>query len=118
QSTMGHLINDEAGKVATALDPGKFAAGSSAAPATLAARIIAVDGENVILNAGSDKGVAVGMFFDVVKVLQIKDPDSGKMLTSNETVGKIQVISVTGQTAVAKRISGSVVKLASVQAEQ
>ena len=116
-STMGHLINDEAIKIATVLDPSKMTNAAAPAAATLIGRVIAIDGTNIILNIGSTKGVAVGQYFDVVKVAHIKDPDSGKILTSSETVGKLQIVSVTADTSVAKRISGTVQTLNNVQSE-
>src|ERR1700681_1765132 len=90
-SSMGHLINDEAILIAQHLDPDKFVGGT------------------VILNIGSGKGVTVGTFFDVVKVKQIKDPDSGKMLTARTTVGKIQIMSVSADTAVGRIVAGKII---------
>jgi curli biogenesis system outer membrane secretion channel CsgG len=106
-SSMGHLINDEAILIAQHLDPSKFTGGP--APPSLTGRVIDVDGTNIILNIGASKGVTVGTFFDVVKVKQIKDPDSGRMLTANETIGKIQIVSVSADTSVAHVITGHIV---------
>ncbi len=106
-SSMGHLINDEAIDIVQHLDPARFTSGP--APPTLTGRVIDVDGGNVILNIGSNKGVQVGAFFNVVKVKQIKDPDSGRMLTANETIGKIQIMSVSGDTCVGRIVSGKIV---------
>lgn len=114
-SSMGHLINDEAGQISQHLDPDKFSSGP-AAP-TLTGRIIAVDSGNVILNVGSSKGVTVGMYFNAVKVSQIKDPDSGRMLTANQTLAKLQVMSVSADTSVARIVSGKVVTGLSVSSE-
>ncbi len=105
-SSMGHLINDEAILIAQHLDPSRFISGP-AAP-SLTGRVIDVDGANIIINIGSSKGVQVGAFFDIVKVKQIKDPDSGRMLTANETVGKIQIMSVSGDTAVGRVVAGHI----------
>jgi curli biogenesis system outer membrane secretion channel CsgG len=114
-SSMGHLINDAAILIAQHLDPNKFSAGP-AAP-SLTGRVIDVDGSNIIINIGSAKGVTVGAFFDVVKVKQIKDPDSGRMLTANETVGKIQIMTVSGDTSVGRVVSGKIVAGQSVVSE-
>jgi curli biogenesis system outer membrane secretion channel CsgG len=114
-STMGHLVNDEAIKIAAELDPAKF--GSSASAAVIAGHIIDVDGANVIINIGASNGVAVGMYFDVIKVKQIKDPDSGRMLTVNQTIGSIEVMTVNADSAIAKRISGLVTVGSAVQSQ-
>ena len=114
-SSMGHLINDEAILIAQHLDPSKFISGP--APPSLTGRVIDVDGANIIINIGASKGVTVGAFFDVVKVKQIKDPDSGRMLTANETVGKIQIMSVSGDTAVGRVVTGHIVAGLSVVSE-
>ncbi|MBV8368893.1 MAG: hypothetical protein JO036_08240 [Candidatus Eremiobacteraeota bacterium] len=114
-SSMGHLINDEAGLISQHLDPTKFSSGP--APPSLTGRVIEVDGGNVILNIGSAKGATVGAFFDVVKVKQVKDPDSGRMLTVNETLGKIQIMSVSTDTSVGRIVSGKVVAGLSVTSE-
>jgi hypothetical protein len=79
--------------------------------------VIDVDGTNIIINIGSNKGVTVGAFFDVVKVKQIKDPDSGRMLTASETVGKIEIMTVSGDTAVGRVVSGHIVAGLSVVSE-
>lgn len=114
-SSMGHLINDEAIDIVQHLDPARFTSGP-AAP-SLTGRVLEVDGPNVILNIGAAKGVQVGAFFDVVKVKQLKDPDSGRMLSVNETIGKIQVMTVTADTSVARVVSGKIVAGLSVVSE-
>jgi curli biogenesis system outer membrane secretion channel CsgG len=114
-STMGHLINDEAIKIAADLDPAKFSTGP-ALPA-LSGHIIEVDGADAVLNIGQAKGITVGQFFDVISSHSIKDPDSGKMLTTNVPVGKIQITSVSGDTSVGRRISGTISVSAKVQSE-
>ncbi|HZX68810.1 MAG TPA: FlgT C-terminal domain-containing protein, partial [Candidatus Elarobacter sp.] len=87
------------------------------APPSLTGRVIDVDGTNIILNIGASKGVTVGAFFDVVKVKMIKDPDSGRMLTANETVGKIQIVSVSADTSVGHVVAGHIVTGLSVVSE-
>ena len=78
-STMGQLINAVAIDISNKLDPSKFTAGPTGP--SLAGKVIAVDGKSLIINLGSSKGVAVGMYFDVMMVREIRDPDSGKILT-------------------------------------
>jgi curli biogenesis system outer membrane secretion channel CsgG len=114
-SSMGHLINDEAISIATTLDPSKFTSGPEQ-PA-LSGHVLDIDGGNVIVNIGSAKGAAVGSYFDVVKVKEIKDPDSGKLLTVNENIGKIEIMSVSGDTSVCRLVSGKAVPGAKVQSE-
>jgi curli biogenesis system outer membrane secretion channel CsgG len=104
-SAMGHLVNEEAQKIATELDPTKFASGP-AAP-TVNGHVLGIDGSNVLLNVGTSKGVAVGTYFNVLKVKHLKDPDSGKILTVSETVGTIEVMSVSTDSSVARRASGT-----------
>ncbi len=104
-STMGQLINSVAQDIASKIDPAKFA--SAPAGPTLSGRILAVDGSDVTLNIGAAKGVTVGQYFDVVKVRQFKDPDSGKILTSKLPVAKIQITSVNDDTSVGTKISGT-----------
>jgi hypothetical protein len=103
-STMGHLINDEAIEITDKMDPSQFSAGS--ATAAISGRVIASDSGGIILNIGSAKGVQTGMFFDVVRLRQIKDPDSGKMLGVSSSTGKVQVTQVNPDSAVATRIAG------------
>jgi curli biogenesis system outer membrane secretion channel CsgG len=105
-STMGHLINDEAIEISGKLDPSQFS--SAAAPAGISGRVIANDSGGIILNIGTAKGVQSGMFFDVVRLRQIKDPDSGKMLSVSASTGKVQVTQVNPDSAVATRVAGVV----------
>lgn len=114
-TTMGQLINTVAAEVATKLDPSKFVASAPSGP-SLTGKIIAVDGQSVIINLGSVKGVTVGTFFNVVNVRQIKDPDSGRMLSSRQAIGKIQIISVDQDTAVGKALPGATLGAGSVGA--
>jgi curli biogenesis system outer membrane secretion channel CsgG len=104
-STMGQLINSVALDIANKLDPAKFSSGP--AGPSLGGKVIAVDGKSLIINVGSSQGVAVGMYFDVMTVRQIRDPDSGKILTSHQTTGKIQIMSVDADTAVGQTVSGT-----------
>ena len=104
-STMGQLINSVALDIANKLDPAKFNAGP--AGPSLSGKVIAADGKSLIINLGSSQGVAVGMYFDVMTVRQIRDPDSGKTLTSHQTTGKIQIMSVDTDTAVGQTVSGT-----------
>jgi curli biogenesis system outer membrane secretion channel CsgG len=116
-STMGHLINDEAIEISGKLDPSAFVASAPAAPA-ISGHVIASDSGGIILNVGTNKGVQNGMFFDIVKVRQIKDPDSGKMLSISSPTGKVQVTQVNADSAVATRVSGVIAVGEKVQAEQ
>jgi curli biogenesis system outer membrane secretion channel CsgG len=116
-STMGHLINDEAIEISGKLDPSQFVASAPAGPA-ISGHVIASDSGGIILNVGTNKGVQNGMYFDVVRLRQIKDPDSGKMLTVSAATGKVQVTQVNPDSAVATRISGAIAVGEKVQAEQ
>ena len=114
-STMGHLVNDEAAKIAATLDPSKFASGP--ALPSLSGRIIEVDGSDAILNIGQARGITVGQYFDVINSHSVRDPDSGQKLTTSEPIGKIQITSVSAQTSVGRRVSGTIAVKAKVQSE-
>jgi curli biogenesis system outer membrane secretion channel CsgG len=105
-STMGHLINDEAIEIANKFDPSQFSSAPTAP--TITGRVIAADSGGIVLNIGSAKGVQTGMYFDVVRERQIKDPDSGKMLSVSSPTGKVQVTQVNADSAVATRVDGMV----------
>jgi curli biogenesis system outer membrane secretion channel CsgG len=104
-STMGHLINDEAAIIATHIDPSKFSVAGSGA--SVRGRILTVDGADIVINVGSDRGVSVGMMMTVVSVKRLKDPDSGKMLTTEIPKGTIQITSVTKTSAVGRVVNGT-----------
>ena len=104
-SAMGQLINSAAQDMASKIDPTKFA--SAPAGPTISGRILAIDGDDITLNVGSSKGVTVGTYFNVVKVRQLKDPDSGKILTSKVPIAKIQITSVSDDTSVGTKVSGT-----------
>jgi curli biogenesis system outer membrane secretion channel CsgG len=115
-STMGHLINDEAAIIANHLDPSKFPAARESA-SSVHGRILTVDGADIVLNIGSDKGVSVGMMMSVISVRQLKDPDSGKMITTEIPKGVIQVVSVSKASSVARLISGTASALQLVRSQ-
>ena len=110
-STMGKLINEEAQKISETIDPNKMVAGP-AAP-TLNGRVVGISGGDIILNIGSAKGVQVGQFFDVMKIVKVKDPDSGNWITSRIPKGKIQVTSVDTSSCVAKKVGSADVAVGS-----
>ena len=114
-SDMGHLIDDEAAKIASTLDPSRFAAGP-AAP-TLTGHIAAIDGHNVIINIGSNNGVEVGQTFDVVRVKSLVDPTTHQTLHVNENVGKLQIDSVSQNAAVGHIVAGTAAVRLTVTAE-
>ncbi|MBD5633505.1 MAG: hypothetical protein IAI49_03400 [Candidatus Eremiobacteraeota bacterium] len=114
-SSMGHLINDEAMTIASTIDPSKFTTGP--AQPSLSGHVIDVDGGNVIVNIGSTRGAAIGAYFDVIKVKSIKDPDSGRFLSVKENIGKIEIMSVSGDTSIGRLVSGKAVAGARVESE-
>jgi len=105
-TSMGKLINESAQNLATKVDATKLASAASA-PA-IRGRIISIDGESIILNIGSTQGVQPEMFFNVVSVKYIRDPDSGRTLQTTIPKGQIQITSVDTNTAIAKKVSGSI----------
>jgi curli biogenesis system outer membrane secretion channel CsgG len=116
-STMGHLIDAEAKAIVAKIDPQRMLASAQVAPA-LSGRIIAFDNGYYILNIGSAKGVSVGQYFSVAKIMQVRDPSTGHYLTVNEPTGRLQVTSVSNDTAIARKVSGKPEKGQQVQSEQ
>jgi curli biogenesis system outer membrane secretion channel CsgG len=106
QSTMGHLIDAEAKAIAARIDPQRMLASAQSAP-TLNGAIIGTDNGYYIINLGSARGVSVGQYFAVTKVMQMRDPSTGRYLTVNEPSGRLQIVSVSGDTAIARRVSGT-----------
>lgn len=104
-SAMGKLIGSVADDLAKQADPAKLPA--SVPTVQITGRIISVDGDSIILNVGSDKGVTVGTMFTVIDQKSILDPDSKKTITTEIEKGTIQVVSVSKDSSVAKRVSGA-----------
>ena len=73
---------------------------------------------DIVLNIGSNKGVQVGQYFDVLSVKQLKDPDSGRIINSEITKGAIQIVTVNSDSSVGKRVSGSVKPLETVKSQE
>ncbi|MBV8531366.1 MAG: hypothetical protein JO104_08615 [Candidatus Eremiobacteraeota bacterium] len=115
-STMGHLVNDEASKIAADIDPTKFSA--VATVPSIKGHVAAVQGGNIIISVGATQGVITGMYFDVVKTTTVIDPDSHQPLSVNETIGKIQIDSVSPNASVAHVVSGRAPVRVTVQSEQ
>ncbi|MBV9232612.1 MAG: hypothetical protein JO030_01105 [Candidatus Eremiobacteraeota bacterium] len=103
-SDMGHLIDDEAAKIVNSIDPSRFAAGP-AAPA-LSGHIAAIDGSNIIIDIGENRGVQAGQQFDIVKVKSFVDPTTHQVLHVNENIGRLQIDTVSSNAAVGHVISG------------
>jgi hypothetical protein len=104
-SDMGHLIDDEAGKIAASLDPGRFTSGP--ATPTLSGHIAAVDGHNVIIDLGANRGVQVGQTFDIIRAKAIIDPSTHETLHVEEHVGTLQIDSVSSNASVGHVTSGT-----------
>jgi curli biogenesis system outer membrane secretion channel CsgG len=104
-SDMGHLIDDEAAKIMASIDPSRFNSGP-VAPA-LTGHVAAIDGRNVIIDLGSNNGVAVGQMFDIVKVKSLVDPSTHAVLHVNENVGRLQIDTVSQNASVGHVVSGN-----------
>ena len=104
-SDMGHLIDDEAAKIAATIDPSRFNSGPVAA--TLRGQIAAVDGRSIIINIGSNAGVQVGQMFDIVKVKSLVDPTTHAPLHVDENVGRLQIDTVSPSASVGHVVSGT-----------
>jgi len=103
-STEGHLINDEAAKIAADIDPSKFAYGP--ASPTIRGHIAAIDGGDIIISVGASQGVQPGMYFDVIKTRSLVDPDTHQPMTVDETIGRLQIDTVSPNASVAHVVSG------------
>ncbi len=114
-SDMGHLIDDEANKIVAALDPSRFSA--PAAPA-LTGHIAAIDGRNVIIDLGSNRGVQVGQTFDIIKSKSVVDPTTHAILHVDEHVGTLQIDSVSQNASVGHVTSGTAAVRLTVTAQQ
>ncbi|HZV76336.1 MAG TPA: CsgG/HfaB family protein [Candidatus Babeliales bacterium] len=114
-SDMGHLIDDEAAKIVASMDPSRFTSGP-AAP-LLTGHVAAIDGHNVIIDLGSNNGVAAGQIFDIVRAKSLVDPTTHAVLHVNENVGKLQIDSVSQNASVGHVISGTVAVRLTVTAE-
>ena len=111
-SDMGHLIDDEAQKIAATIDPTRFTSNS---PPQLTGHVAALDGGNVIIDIGSNAGVQTGQIFEVVKVKSLVDPTTHAVLHVNENVGRIQIDSVSANASVGHVISGKAAVRLTVQ---
>lgn len=116
-STMGHLIDSEAKVIAAHIDARRLLAAAPVAP-TVTGIIIAIDGADYIIDVGSSRGVSVGEYFDAVKVMQVRDPGTGRYMTVNEPMGTLEITSVSTSTAIARRVSGRPAKGQHVHSEQ
>ena len=103
-SDMGHLVDDEAAKIAATIDPSRFSSGPAAA--ALTGHIAALDGSNVIIDIGSNNGVQIGQILQIVKAKSIVDPTTHAVLHVNENVGTMQIDSVSSNAAVGHVVSG------------
>jgi curli biogenesis system outer membrane secretion channel CsgG len=115
-SDMGHLIDDEAVKIAGTIDASRFSSGP-VAPA-LTGHIAAIDGHNVIINIGSNNGVQIGQRFDIVRVKSLVDPTTHQTLHVSENVGALQIDSVSQNASVGHVISGTAAVRLTVTAQQ
>ncbi len=104
-SDMGHLIDDEAAKIASSIDPSRFNSGPAAA--VLSGHIAAIDGRSVIINIGANAGVQIGQTFAIVKSKSLIDPTTHATLHVDENVGRLQIDSVSANAAVGHVISGT-----------
>lgn len=115
-STMGHLIDTEAAAIAAHIDTRRLFASAPAGP-SVTGRIIGIDSGYYILDVGSSRGVSVGEYFHVTKAMQVRDPSTGRYVTATEPTGTLEVTSVSPETAVARRVSGTPAKGQEVSSE-
>jgi len=106
-STMGHLINDEALRIAKVIDPDRLIAAEKTS--IVSGQVVLVDGSTIVINVGAKSNVTVGMVFDAFKTREIKDPTSGNTLVTKIPAGQVKVISVSDDSSVVSVVSGSIV---------
>ena len=72
-------------------------------------RVVAVDGAEIIINAGAKANVRVGDQFDLFKLgRKLVDPDTGQVLGQRETKGgRLEVTEVQDKLAICRLASGS-----------
>lgn len=105
-STMGKIINDAAKDMAGKIDPAKMQGGGGSG-VVINGHVLTIDGSDVVINKGSADGVTEGMYFGVFATHSVKDPDSGKMVTTRVKKGSIQITSVEAHSAQGKVTEGS-----------
>ncbi len=103
-STMGHLVNDEAIAIVRMIDPTKLVA---VVVPVLSGRVLLIDSGSVILNIGSASGVSVGTIFAISNLRNVKDPGTGQMLSVEVPTGKISITSVNDKTAAGRILNGT-----------
>jgi curli biogenesis system outer membrane secretion channel CsgG len=103
-STVGQLITLVAGNLVKQMDPTKLVAAPPGP--SINAKVLGKDGDSIIINAGTNKGVTVGTYFTIYQVKIFKDPDTGKSLESHIKRGTIQILSVDSATATGKLVDG------------
>jgi curli biogenesis system outer membrane secretion channel CsgG len=105
-STMGHLVDDEAQEIATDIDPSRFHSTGAQAGETRGV-IIGIDEQDIVLNIGTRSRVNVGDYYNIMKTRSFHDPSTGRTLTSSSPVGTLQITSVNGDTSVGRVTSGT-----------
>jgi curli biogenesis system outer membrane secretion channel CsgG len=105
-STVGQLITTVADNLVAKMDPTKLVA-APAGP-TISAKVLGVEGNSIVINAGTNKNVTVGTYFTIYETRFFKDPDSGKLLQSHSKKGTIQITSVDAETSTGKLVDGTV----------
>jgi len=79
-------------------------------PGALEGKIIHVSEDGTIfVNVGSDKGVTVGVRFEVLSTIPLIDPDTGEVLgKTTERIGVIEITEVeSGRLSKAKAVKGN-----------
>ncbi len=62
-----------------------------------------VDGEEVVINTGSEKGVKEGDIFNIIKLINITDPETGNIIkVKEEIIAEIHIFQVETKSATGK----------------
>ncbi|HTV74481.1 MAG TPA: CsgG/HfaB family protein [Candidatus Acidoferrales bacterium] len=103
-SDLGKLFSAVADDVAK-----KVAIPAAPSEPAISGHVVGIDGDAIVLNIGSSKGVSVGMMFTAADVKEFPDPDNpGKMISSEIPKGTLQITSISDGSSIAQKISGTV----------
>ena len=62
-----------------------------------------IDNDEIIINIGSKEGVELGKTFDIIKLIEVPDPETGEIIkVLNKTIGELIVIQVEEKSSTGK----------------
>lgn len=105
-SSLGQLFAQVATDITGELDPSKYVA--TAMPSVVGHIVGSAGPGTYVLDVGSASGVQIGMMFSTFEVRLYHDQATGHTIRAEIPEGTIQIISVSGDSSIAKRVSGPV----------